>query len=248
MNNIYIVGFMGTGKTAVGKELAKKKKWQFLDLDDLIELREKRTIAEIFAQEGEPYFRRIEKRVLQEVSREKKFVVACGGGVVMDKDNIKTMKDTGMIICLSAQPEVILKRTTGYMYRPLLNVKDPKKQIELLLKLRAPYYAQADKTIDTSNLSVKEVTAKIIKLILRSKKRKTGFMFIELLLVLAIIMFLAFKVFKLYFKKSSLNKETQQVISEQGIDTTSPKSIIDSTRNKLKDIQNQRADESDKIK
>jgi cell division protein FtsB len=80
------------------------------------------------------------------------------------------------------------------------------------------------------------------------RKIKAGFMFIELLLVLAIIMFLAFKVFKLYFKKSSLNQETQQVISEQGIDTASSKSIIDSTRNKLGDIQNQHIDELNKIK
>jgi shikimate kinase len=163
MKNIYLVGFMGTGKTAVGKELAKRKKWQFVDLDDLIELRERRTIADIFAKEGEPYFRRLEKKVLKEVSNEKKFVVACGGGIVIDSENIKTMRETGMIICLSATPEVILKRTSRYMHRPLLNVVDPKKQIELLLKLRSPFYALADKTIDTSKLSVEKVVQNIIK-------------------------------------------------------------------------------------
>jgi len=155
---------MGTGKTIVGKELAKKKKWQFLDLDDLIELREKRTIADIFAKEGEPYFRRVEKQALKEVSKEKKFVVACGGGVVINPDNIKTMKEAGIIICLSASPQVILERTWGYGHRPLLNVAEPKKQIELLLKIRAPYYGRADKMIDTSTISVKEVVGKIIKL------------------------------------------------------------------------------------
>jgi len=111
MNNIYLVGFMGTGKTSVGKELAKKKKWRFLDLDELIQLREKRTIADIFTKEGEPYFRRTEKQVLKEVAKEKKFVVACGGGIVINPDNIKTMKETGIIICLSASPQVILERT-----------------------------------------------------------------------------------------------------------------------------------------
>jgi len=79
------------------------------------------------------------------------------------------------------------------------------------------------------------------------RKIKTGFMFIELLLVLAITMFIAFKVFKLYFKNPSLNKETQRVISEQGIDTTSYKSTIDSTRDKLEDIQNKHFDEMNKI-
>src|SRR3990167_5748466 len=164
MRNIYLVGFMGTGKTAVGRELAKRKKWQFMDLDELIELKEKRTIADIFAKEGEPYFRRLEKRVLKEVAKEKKFVVACGGGIVIDKENIRTMKETGIIICLSASPEVILKRTQGTSHRPLLNVSDQKKQIELLLKLRAPYYAQADKAIDTSKITVKEIVYKILKL------------------------------------------------------------------------------------
>jgi shikimate kinase len=163
---------MGTGKTAVGKELTKKNKWQFVDLDELIELREKRRIVDIFAQDGEPYFRRLEKRVLKEVSVENKFVVACGGGIVIDKENIKIMKDTGMIICLTATPEVILKRTSGYAHRPLLNISDPKKQIELLLKLRAPYYAQADKIIDTSKLSVKEVVDKVIKMTSQRKKVK----------------------------------------------------------------------------
>ncbi len=169
MNNIYLVGFMGTGKTCVGKELARKKKRQFLDLDDLIELREKRTIADIFAHEGEPYFRRREAKVLKEVAREKGFVVACGGGIVINPDNIKVMRESGQIICLAAEPEVILKRTQGYAHRPLLNVKDPKKQIELLLKLRAPYYAQADKIIDTSKLSVKEVIDKIVELSAKKK-------------------------------------------------------------------------------
>jgi shikimate kinase len=160
---------MGTGKTAVGQVLAKKKKLRFVDLDDLIELREKRTISDIFAGDGEPYFRKVEKRVLKEVSREKKFVVACGGGIVLDKDNIKIMKETGIIICLAASPQVILERTSTYCHRPLLNVSNRRKQIELLIKLRSPYYAQADKTIDTSKISVKEVIEKIVKVTSRRK-------------------------------------------------------------------------------
>ncbi len=158
------MGFMGTGKTAVGKELAKAKKLQFVDLDELIELKEKRAICDIFAKDGEPYFRKVEKQVLKQVSKEKKFVVACGGGIVLDKDNIKIMKDTGLMVCLTASLEVILKRTCACAHRPLLNVKDPKKQIDLLLKMRSPYYAQAEKTIDTSKLSVKEAVSKILKI------------------------------------------------------------------------------------
>ena len=161
--NIYIVGFMGTGKSAVGRELASKKKWRFVDLDELIELREKRAIPDIFAEEGESHFRRLEKRALREVAKEKNFVVACGGGIVINADNISLMKETGVIVCLSATPEVILKRTSGCAHRPLLNVASPKKQIDLLLKLRAPFYARADKTVNTSKLSVKQVVRQIIQ-------------------------------------------------------------------------------------
>jgi len=160
---------MGTGKTAVAKELSKKKKWRFADLDELIELKEKRSIADIFAEEGEPYFRRIEHKALIEISKEKKFVVACGGGIVINEANIEIMKHTGIMVCLTANTQVILNRTLAYAHRPLLNVPDPAKQIELLLKLRAHYYARADETIDTSKLSVKEAAGKILKL--TSKKK-----------------------------------------------------------------------------
>ncbi len=179
MNNIYLVGFMGTGKTCVGQELAKRNKCQFVDLDDLIAFREKRTIADIFAKNGEPYFRRIEQQVLKEVAKEKNFVIACGGGIVINPDNITTMKETGTVICLTASPDVILERTSGYTHRPLLNVTDPKKQIELLLKLRAPFYARADKTIDTSRLSIEKVVEKILKLFVKKPKEKTKEKFIK---------------------------------------------------------------------
>ena len=160
---------MATGKTSTGKELARRKKWSFIDLDDLIELKERMAISDIFAKKGEPYFRKIEKKTLKEVSSQKNFVVACGGGIVTDPDNIKIMKETGIMVCFTSTADVILKRTCGYVHRPLLNVNNPKKQIELLLKLRAPYYVQADKTIDTSKLSVKETVEKILKLKLNKK-------------------------------------------------------------------------------
>lgn len=163
MSNIYLVGFMGTGKTSVGREVARRQKRQFVDLDELIEFKQKRRISEIFSAEGEPYFRRLEKRALQEVVRENDFVVGCGGGIVMDPENIRVMKETGTVICLSAEPAVILQRTCGCSHRPLLNVADPRAQIELLMKLRAPYYARADRVIDTSRLSIGQVVERVIK-------------------------------------------------------------------------------------
>ena len=165
MGNIYLVGFMGTGKSAAGKQLATRKKWQFLDLDELIELKQRMTISDIFAKAGEAYFRRIEKKTLAEVAEESGFVVACGGGIVLDKDNIRVMKNTGTIICLTASVKEILKRTQGFKHRPLLNVKDSAKRIEMLLKFRAPFYAQADHTIDTSRLKTEQVVEKIFKML-----------------------------------------------------------------------------------
>lgn len=155
---------MGTGKTSVGCLLAKKKKWHFVDLDEHIELSQQRRIADIFAKDGEPYFRMIEKKALKEVASQKEFVVACGGGIVLDKDNIKLMKKSGILICLSASAKEIFKRVSVNANRPLLNAANPRKRIELLLKMRAPYYMQADKIIDTSCLSIKEVVEKISKI------------------------------------------------------------------------------------
>lgn len=163
--NIYLVGFMGTGKTSVGRQLAKRKGWNFVDLDELIELQQQRRIVDIFAQEGEAYFRKIEKKILKQASTQDKFVVACGGGIVLDADNIKLMKKTGILICLCATCEAILKRVSASKHRPILNVARPDERIELLLKMRAPYYLQADKSIDTSHLSIGQVVAKISKIL-----------------------------------------------------------------------------------
>lgn len=167
--NIYLVGFMGTGKTTVGRLLAEKKKFSFVDLDELIELKEQRRITDIFAKEGEPYFRKIEKKLLKQVSTQKKFVVACGGGVVLDEDNIKVMKKTGILICLCANCQEILRRVSSSTHRPILNVDNPQERVELLLKMRTPYYMQADKMIDTSGLSVKQVVAKISRILTARK-------------------------------------------------------------------------------
>jgi shikimate kinase len=167
--NIYLVGFMGTGKTSVGRRLAQLKKWTFVDLDELIELQQQRRIVDIFAQKGEPYFRKIEKKALKQVSTQNNFVVACGGGIVLDPDNLNLMKKTGTLICLSANCEAILKRVSSSKERPILNVAKPRERIELLLKMRAPYYLQADKTIDTSDLSIKQVASKIVKTLVDKK-------------------------------------------------------------------------------
>ena len=174
MRNIYLVGFMGTGKTVTGKEVAKRLNQQFLDLDFLIEEREKKKISQIFAEDGEAHFRSLEKQVLREVSEGEDLVVSCGGGIVLDRENIQIMKKAGLMICLSSRPGVILRRTQGYNHRPLLEVDDPKKRVEELLKIRAPFYAQADYIIDTSDLAVSEVTNKVLEIARKTKNKPSS--------------------------------------------------------------------------
>lgn len=165
MKNVYLVGFMGTGKTVVGKALAKRLNLEFQDLDTLIEAKAGKKISQIFEDFGEAHFRKLEKEGVAVISAKSGLVVACGGGVVMDADNLKHMKKSGVIICLKAAPEKILSRTKNYKHRPLLNVADPKAKIEELLKARQPFYAQADHFIDTTQLSVNEVVEEILKIV-----------------------------------------------------------------------------------
>jgi len=163
--NIVLVGFMGTGKTVVGKRLAQRLNMEYVDVDELIEQQEGKKISDIFAEDGEPYFRKVEKKITRQVSGFENAVIATGGGVVLDEENIRNLKTKGVLICLSAQPEVILERTKSSVRRPLLNVADPEEKIAALLNKRAPLYAKADYTIDTSCLSIEEVVEKVIGII-----------------------------------------------------------------------------------
>jgi shikimate kinase len=156
---------MGTGKSVTGKLLAKKLGMDFIELDEEIEKKEKMAIKDIFEKKGEPYFRQIEKEAVKGASLRRNTVISAGGGAIIDEENFKNLKNSGTIICLKASPETILKRTKGIETRPLLNVPDPGKKIEELLKKRESYYSKADFSIDTDNLSVDEVAVKIMKLI-----------------------------------------------------------------------------------
>ncbi|RJO63572.1 MAG: shikimate kinase [Candidatus Omnitrophota bacterium] len=170
MKNIYLVGFMGTGKSVVGQELARQRKNKFVDLDELIEEKEGRPIKDIFAEEGEPCFRTIETRALKETSTKSNMVVSCGGGIVLDEGNVAIMKETGFVICLTATADVILERTRLHTHRPLLNVPSPKGTIESLMKVRAPFYARADFTVDTSRKSIKETAEAVLAFIAKNSE------------------------------------------------------------------------------
>lgn len=154
---------MGTGKSVVGKALAKDLKLEFIDLDAQIESQQARSIQEIFAKEGEPFFRRLEQQAVKTVAAQRDLVVACGGGVVVDKENLDILKKTGTLVCLSARPEVAFARCKDTCVRPLLNIANPQKEIERLLLLRAPFYSQAHFSIDTSDISPQEAARQIIQ-------------------------------------------------------------------------------------
>jgi shikimate kinase len=163
--NITLIGFMGTGKTAVGKILARKLKMDFIEMDALIEMRAKMTIPQIFEQGGEIAFRELEIEVTKELIREKRSVIACGGGFVLNRINVDRISQGSLIVYLSASPSVTLKRVSKQTgQRPLLEVQDPLSTIREMIKKRKPYYEQAaDITINTSKLSTEAVANVIIE-------------------------------------------------------------------------------------
>ncbi len=165
--NIVLTGFMGTGKSKIGKRLAAELRMGYLDTDELIEKREKDSISAIFRKRGEEYFRCLETKVVEEVALLDNSVISTGGGVVLREENMRMLKKNALVVCLFASPEVILKRTKGDDNRPLLGVNNQKKRIEELLAMRRPYYDKADLKIDTSTLDSKKVVEEIAKFLER---------------------------------------------------------------------------------
>jgi shikimate kinase len=167
--NIVILGFMATGKTSVAKELSNRLGMKYISTDELIEKEEKRTIPQIFKEYGEPYFRKLERKVVKQISKIDNLVIDTGGGVVLNEDNIKDLRKNGILFCLKANPEIILRRTQKDSYRPLLRTNDKLSRIEELLQERQPYYNKIENSIDTSNMTIQRVVEKIIR-ILKSRK------------------------------------------------------------------------------
>lgn len=160
---VILTGFMGTGKTAVGEKLAKRLGFQFLDTDLMVEEVTGKSITELFEEDGELAFRDWEKKMVKKALEKDKVVIATGGGAIVDPENLKLMKDKGIVIGLSASPEAILQRVAGMETRPLLRSKDQLKKIEALLSHRSPYYRKADKIVDTTMKRLEETVEEILK-------------------------------------------------------------------------------------
>ena len=163
--NIFLVGFMGAGKSTVGKILAGKIGFSYCDADEFIENNAGTTISQIFAEHGEQYFRDLESESMEILADKEKQVVATGGGVIQRDRNWEAMRSGGVTIYLKAPIEVIWERIKHSTTRPLLQVENPFETAKDLLEKRTPLYEKADLVVDTSTLTLEEVTEEIIKTI-----------------------------------------------------------------------------------
>ena len=160
--NLALIGFMGTGKTSVGRLVAESMHFQFLDTDELIQTSTGRTITDIFAKDGEPAFRALEKRVVEELTGRTKTVISTGGGLPLNPANLASLKTHALVICLWSSPEKIWERVHNQSHRPLLQDANPQKKIRELLAAREPFYKQADVLVNTDIRSAREVAQQIV--------------------------------------------------------------------------------------
>lgn len=165
MINIVLVGFMGTGKTTIGKLLSQRLNRGFFDIDQLIEEKCGMIVNDIFAEHGEAFFREQEKLIIRKTFSQINNIVSTGGGAVLSSENVDNMKKQGFMICLTATADVIVKRIGMDTTRPLLQVQNKKVAVEKMLEERARRYEMADVIIDTSKLTPEEVVDRIIAIL-----------------------------------------------------------------------------------
>ena len=162
IRNIALTGFMGCGKTAVGRVVASVAGFEFLDTDHFIEEHVGMSIPRIFEEQGEQTFRRYEREVVVRLAERENTVIATGGGLLVDAENMDTMKQYAMVFCLWASPESIWRRVKGQSHRPLLNTDDSRQRIFDLLAERKPAYSRSDMLINTEYRSARDVANLIL--------------------------------------------------------------------------------------
>jgi len=160
--NLALIGFMGAGKTSVGRLVADQLRFDYLDTDELIQSRTGRTITDIFARDGEPDFRALEQQVTAELSTRERTLIATGGGLPTNPANLDSLKKHALVVCLWASPEKIWERVKNQTHRPLLHGPEPQKKIRDLLAAREQFYRQADVLINTDIRSVREVAQQVV--------------------------------------------------------------------------------------
>ena len=161
--NIILAGFMGTGKSTIGHRLARALGWAFLDTDEIIERQAGKTIAQIFAEDGEPAFRAMEARVAAELEQLESHVIATGGGLVIPEANLRALERAGAVILVEASPEAILSRIAHETHRPLLAKPDPQAEIKRLLDLRREAYGRINLKIQTDGKRPAAIAYEILR-------------------------------------------------------------------------------------
>jgi shikimate kinase len=162
IRNIALIGFMGTGKSSVGRMIADHLHFTFLDTDELIESRAGKSISAIFSEDGEAAFRKMEATVVAELASRKRTVISTGGGVAAGPENLENLREHALVVCLWASPEKIWERVRGQTHRPLLREADPLAKIRELLAVREPFYKKADVLLNTELRSVREVVQQVL--------------------------------------------------------------------------------------
>lgn len=163
MDNIVLIGFMGSGKTSVAKKLAEVSAYKLVDTDKLIEEKENKKISDIFSDNDEKYFRDIESQVLLKLQSNFNLVISTGGGIVLREANRDVLKKLGKVVYLRVTPETVVKRLQHDTSRPLLMGDDKHQKVKEIMDYREPIYQDAaDIIIDTDNLSKKEIAEKIL--------------------------------------------------------------------------------------
>jgi len=161
--NLYLVGFMGTGKTTVGRAVGQKLGFHVLDSDHEIERLQGKSIPEIFAQDGEPAFRTMERAFIEGGHPAERTLVACGGGLVVQPGMLELLQSKGVVICLHASLDTILERTARHRNRPLLDVDDPAERIRTLYAAREPIYKRSGTVILTDARTLADIVAHVIR-------------------------------------------------------------------------------------
>ena len=170
--NLVLIGYMGTGKSSVGRQLARFAHMRFVDTDDLIVAAAGRTIPEIFAAEGVDHFRQLETQVLRDLAGSAATVVATGGGIVTRPENLPLLRALGTIVWLTASEDVIFERVSRNRNRPLLQTENPRETMHQLLTERLPLYRQnSDIVADTSWMSQGDVAHAIL---MEARRRQSG--------------------------------------------------------------------------
>ena len=163
---------MGSGKTAVGRRAAARLSLRFVDMDAEIERQAGRKISDIFATEGEAHFRSLERSKIKELARQPDQVIATGGGIVLDEDNLNDLRKNGVVICLWVDVESAFQRTRRATDRPLLDSPDRRKKIEELLQKRLPLYGRIENVVDTRERSLESVVEDVIRIYRGSQERR----------------------------------------------------------------------------